>query len=115
MSDLAKKASPPKDWHTADIKAALDKAGWSFNALGIEHGYTSKSALAHALHEPYPRAEKIIADALGLKPWVIWPSRYSNGLPNRTPGRKPKRPAHLQLVKPTTARAVRNPQTRRTA
>ena len=32
--------------------------------------------MALTLQFKYPRGEKIIADALGLKPHEIWPSRY---------------------------------------
>lgn len=111
MGDLAKKASQATDWHNADIKAALEKAGWSFNQLGKQHGYNCKSALARALHAPYPRAERLIAEAIGVPPQVIWPSRYdSNGASNRPKGRKPQRPANVRLGKPTTARATRNLQ-----
>ncbi|CCK09528.1 Ner-like regulatory protein [Cronobacter sakazakii 696] len=28
------------------------------------------------LTRPWPRGEKIIAEALGTEPWIIWPSRY---------------------------------------
>lgn len=31
---------------------------------------------AQALKHPWPRAERIIADALGRAPQAIWPSRY---------------------------------------
>ena len=64
------------DWDPADIVAALRKAGWSLRRLSFAHGYRS-NALKHALRRPYPRAEAIIAEALGLTPWAIWPSRYA--------------------------------------
>ncbi|EON5665144.1 transcriptional regulator, partial [Escherichia coli] len=32
--------------------------------------------LKNALDKRYPKAEKIIADALGMTPQDIWPSRY---------------------------------------
>lgn len=113
MTQPAKKTSQVTDWHNADIKAALDKAGWSFNQLGKAHGYNCKSALARALHGPYPRAERLIAAAIGVKPEVIWPTRYDrDGKPNRPPGRKPKRPADVRLSKPTTAHGSRNLQQR---
>ena len=109
-----KKTSPPKDWHPADIKAALAKASWSLNQLGIEHGYTRMSTLADALHRPYPKAERIIAKALGVKPQEIWPSRYdAAGKPNRPMGRPPMRPPHAK--KRTTGVASGNPHVRAVA
>ncbi|MGS0980605.1 helix-turn-helix domain-containing protein [Burkholderia glumae] len=63
------------DWHQADIIAAVKKAGWSLRALSIRHGY-APGTLRNALRTPYPNGEKLIADAIGCKPEVIWPSRY---------------------------------------
>ncbi|WP_449246482.1 helix-turn-helix domain-containing protein [Desulfarculus baarsii] len=72
-----KPASQPQDWHKADIKAALEKAGWSLRRLAARHGYTG-AALVKALRQPYPNAERIIAGALGLRPEDIWPRRYAD-------------------------------------
>ena len=65
-----------QDWHKADIKAALEKAGWTLRKLAAAHGF-SGSTLQHPLKKPYPNAERIIAEALGINPWEIWPSRYN--------------------------------------
>lgn len=65
-----------KDWHKADIKAALEKAGWTLRTLSETHGYAPGS-LVEALRRPWPRAERIIAQAIGRTPQEIWPSRYS--------------------------------------
>lgn len=65
----------PKDWHRVDIKAALEKAGYSLRQLSLQHGYAPGSLKA-TLDTPWPRAEKIIADAIGVPPSDIWPSRY---------------------------------------
>lgn len=73
---------PAKDWHPADIKAALTKAGWTLSALAEEHKLTGSGTLSKAMTQSYPIAEKRIADALGLEPKDIWPSRYfDNGQP----------------------------------
>lgn len=64
-----------RDWHKADIKAALEKAGTNYSKLAAEHGIAS-STLRNALRFPYPKCERIIATAIGLKPEDIWPSRY---------------------------------------
>lgn len=63
------------DWHKADIIAALHKKGISLAALSRENGL-SDSTLANALTRPWPKGEKIIADALGMHPQEIWHSRY---------------------------------------
>ncbi len=64
------------DWHQADIGAALKKAGTNMSALSEANGYT-RNGLRNALYRPYPKAERIIAGAIGVLPEDIWPSRYS--------------------------------------
>lgn len=107
----ALKKPAPQDWHAADVIAATRKAGWSLQQLAFAHGYKARTALTNALRRRYPRAEKIIADTLGLKPGVIWPSRYEADLvtPNSQSGAKPRRP-DISVVKATTQRYARNPQ-----
>ena len=64
-----------QDWHRADIVAELRKRNMSLAELGrVNH--LSSSTLKNALDKRYPKAEKIIADALGIAPQDIWPSRY---------------------------------------
>lgn len=63
------------DWHTADIIAAVRKKGTSIAALSRAAGLGS-STLANALSKPWPKGEKLLAEAIGVKPSVIWPSRY---------------------------------------
>ncbi|MDP2808679.1 MAG: helix-turn-helix transcriptional regulator [Rhodocyclaceae bacterium] len=72
----AKKASQ-EDWHPADIKATLHKRGITLMSLAAAHGLTSSSTLSAALVRSYPANEKRIADAIGVHPKVIWPSRYN--------------------------------------
>ena len=73
--NTAKKASQ-EDWHPADIKAALDKAGWTLRALAAHHGINGSSTLSHTFVRSYPLNEKRIAEAIGVTPQEIWPSRY---------------------------------------
>lgn len=68
--------SPAHDWHPSDIKAALNKAGWTLSSLAEHHGLLNGSSLSPALVRSFPKGEKRIADALGLHPKEIWPSRY---------------------------------------
>lgn len=63
------------DWHRADIKAALEKKGWSLRQLGITNGY-HPDVFKNALARPYPMIERLIAQAIGLTPQAIWPTRY---------------------------------------
>lgn len=64
-----------QDWHRADIKAALEKAGWTLRKLAIARGYCP-GALRNPLNVPWPKGERIIAEAIGTTPQTIWPSRY---------------------------------------
>lgn len=67
----------PCDWHQAYISAALKAKGTNLSALSEANGY-SRNNLRNALYRSYPKAEKIIADAIGVEPEEIWPSRYSS-------------------------------------
>ena len=63
------------DWHSADIIAALKKKGTSLAKVSRQAGLTS-STLANALVRRWPKGERLIAEALGMEPKDIWPSRY---------------------------------------
>ncbi|WP_084480026.1 helix-turn-helix domain-containing protein [Methylomicrobium lacus] len=74
--------APAQDWHPADVTAALHKSGWSMHKLARHHGLTTSGTFSKALRSSYPIAERRIADALGIHPKEIWPSRYyENGEP----------------------------------
>ena len=64
-----------KDWHPADIIAALKKKGTTLSALSRQSGY-APSTLSNALVRPWTKGELIIANALGIEAKRIWPSRY---------------------------------------
>ncbi|RRZ96951.1 helix-turn-helix transcriptional regulator [Erwinia sp. 198] len=66
-----------KDWHTADIIAALKKRGTNLSALSRQAGLAS-STLANALRRPWPKGERLIAEALDIAPEKIWPTRYQH-------------------------------------
>lgn len=84
MSALKTPKKPArKDWNKADIKAALEKAGWTCRALAKEHGM-AHSYFSDTLVRPNPRAEAIMAKVIGRKPTALWPSRYDqDGQPKR--------------------------------
>jgi Ner family transcriptional regulator len=88
MSNLHPKQKPAsQDWHVADIKCALEKKGWSLSRLSKQRGYC-RTACKMALRIAWPKMERIIADAIGVPPQVIWPSRYDeHGNSNRRRGR----------------------------
>ncbi|WED29200.1 helix-turn-helix domain-containing protein [Vibrio sp. DW001] len=64
-----------RDWHVADIRAALAKCGTNYEKLAKENGIAG-STLRNALRFKYPKAERIIAKKIGVTPEEIWPSRY---------------------------------------
>ncbi|OEE42328.1 helix-turn-helix domain-containing protein [Vibrio anguillarum] len=63
------------DWHRADIVAALKKRGLSVRQLSRDAGL-GENTLANALRMPWPKGERIIAEAIGMTPQEVWPSRY---------------------------------------
>ena len=78
------------DWHPADVLAALKKRGFSLVKLSTDHGY-HPTAAGKALKRSWPAMEAIIAEAIGVKPETIWPSRY----------------AAQRLAKPARAKIIR--------
>ena len=61
--------------HPADIKAAIEKRNQSLTSLARKHVY-SQSAFSLAIRKPYPRAEKIIAQFLGISLHRLFPDRW---------------------------------------
>ncbi|EMH4754338.1 transcriptional regulator, partial [Yersinia enterocolitica] len=47
----------------------------SLSALSRDSGLSS-GTLANALTRPWPKGEMIIAEAIGITPQEIWPSRF---------------------------------------
>lgn len=80
--------------------------GTSVAALAAEHG-TVRQAAYHVFTRPYPRMERLIADALGVTPQQLFPERYdADGLPNRPRGRPAKSPVK-HTTKPQNRRSER--------
>ena len=65
-----------KDWHQADIIAAIKKKGTTMAAVSRRAGLSS-STLSNALTRKWPKGERLIAEAIGVKAEAIWPSRYT--------------------------------------
>jgi Ner family transcriptional regulator len=72
-----------RDWHRAEVLAALRMTPehWTMAGLSRAHAY-SVNAISEACRHPWPAVERIVADALGMEPQEIWPSRYR---PDGTP------------------------------
>mgnify|MGYP000885042382 CR=1 FL=1 len=100
-SNITKKTSR-EDWHPADIKAALDKAGWTLRSLAKHHGLAAATTLSHTFLRSYPLNERRIADAIGVAPQEIWPSRYNED------GTKKLRGLRALRLKSTQYRCQRN-------
>lgn len=66
-----------QDWEPVDIKYALHKKGITLAGIAEAYGMTSSSSLSSTFTRSYPLNEKRIADAIGVHPMVIWPSRYN--------------------------------------
>lgn len=102
MATNSTKKTSREDWHPADIKAALDKAGWTLRALAAHHGMKASSTLSHTFERSYPLNEKRIADAIGVAPQAIWPSRYNED------GTKKPRGLRALRLKSTQSRCQHN-------
>lgn len=76
MTTRTPKKAEPQDWHPADIKAALHKAGITLAGIAKAYGLSDSTSLSSCFVRSYPANEKRIADALGMHPKDIWPSRY---------------------------------------
>ncbi len=94
------KKSSQTDWHPAKIKMELHMRGITLKGLADAHGLSSSSTLSAALIRSYPANEKRIADALGLHPKEIWPSRYE------TDGTR--KPQGFRAIQCTAAEIARN-------
>ncbi len=77
-----------KDWHKADIVAAVRKTGTNLQILSRAFGW-GRTTLSNALYAPYPKYERLIAEHLKTTPQEIWPSRYhEDGTPKSGRGER---------------------------
>lgn len=76
MNHVQDNQKKPHDWHRADVIAALHKRGWSIAALARAHKL-GESTVRSALDKPYPKSERLIAEAIGVAPEAIWPERFA--------------------------------------
>ena len=66
----------PNDKSPEEIQYLLNRAGWTFRAVDRHFGLTLGTASKSAGY-PHLHGELAIAEALGLSPRQIWPSRYN--------------------------------------
>ena len=57
----------------------LRKKGTSLSKLSKQNGL-GRTVVAWGLHKPYPRVERIIAEAVGLNVEELFPERYLDGV-----------------------------------
>jgi Ner family transcriptional regulator len=78
-----------------------DRRSWVIYTVRLQGRSLAQIAAANGVHKctlytaflhPYPRMEKIIADAVGVTPQVLFAERYDprTGIPNRLMGRPRK-------------------------
>jgi len=67
----------PQGWHRADIKAALEKRGWSLYAISRHMGHSNPTTASTVLFKPWPVVQQLIGEILGVNPAEIWPERYN--------------------------------------
>ncbi len=79
--NMSKKAAS-RDWHRADIIAAVRKTGTNLQQMSLAQGY-GRSTLRNALNHPAPKYERLLAEHLsqykehrGITAQQIWASRY---------------------------------------
>ena len=65
------------DMHRLDIVYSLHKKGLTLKHLSLGAGLAA-GTLSKALDRPWTKGERIIAEALEMKPQDIWPTRYEN-------------------------------------
>lgn len=95
------------------IKYQIHMQGRTMAQVAAAAG-VDRRTLYTVFQKPYPRMEKVVADALGLMPQELFPERYdADGLPNRMRGRPRKSTA--KTTKNNTARKPRNVQKREAA
>ena len=107
MNSKAPKNTSQEDWHPADIIAALRKRGITLRGLAEAHGIKDSSSFSAALVRSLPANEKRIADALGVHPKVIWPSRYNED--------GTRRPQGFRAIQCSAAANARNGNVKRAA
>jgi Ner family transcriptional regulator len=110
LDSTTKRLLQDPDKRRAWVKYQIHLTGRSMAQVADAAG-VNRQTLYSAFFKTYPRMEKVIADALGLPPAVVFPDRYdADGLPIYRMGR-PKKSTSKQ-AKDTTRTGGRNVQSR---
>lgn len=64
------------DWSPAKLRFELEERGLTYRSLSLQAGY-SQDSLKAVVRTPCETYERVIANALGVNPEDIWPSRYA--------------------------------------
>ena len=72
------------DWINLRIRNELNKKGHSLESLAVANELSRLTLRNNVLNRHWPKGELIIADALGIEPQEIWPSRYTIKLKKMT-------------------------------
>jgi Ner family transcriptional regulator len=88
-TSAARSARKGGGWSNQFIVYRLHERGTSLRKLDAANGY-SPNTLQSALRRPWPKAERIIAAAIGVRPETIWPSRYNATKSRRLKPREPR-------------------------
>ncbi|BDI41073.1 transcriptional regulator [Escherichia coli] len=70
-----------QDWSSKAIAAALDNKGVDITTMERVRGL-KPGAMRNVFYRRVPAYESAIAEAIGVEPEVIWPSRYRNKNPH---------------------------------
>lgn len=109
--DIPKNPAHRRGW----IKYQLGLRGLNFAAVGSRLGVTRNTVYV-VFRWPYPKVERAIAGALGMKPEQIWPERYdAQGRTNRPMGRQKQSSHARKEIKDTTSASRGNGKNRRAA
>ena len=78
------------DWHPEDVRAAIRKRFGTLRAL-CRHIGMNRTAISRSIRDSAAsaRVEQEIAEALGVRPHQIWPSRWDARGNRLTPSRGP--------------------------
>lgn len=68
-------AKDQNDWPPEKVRAEIILRGLTMVGISKAAGL-NPAAASSALRRPFRQAEKAIADAMGMEPFEIWPSRY---------------------------------------
>lgn len=73
---LVRNEAGNSDWTPRKIVFEVHERGETLRSLSLAAGLAEDS-VKNALYRKWPKGQRIIAEALGIAPEVIWPSRYN--------------------------------------